>query len=1349
MIDEPVEQEEVQRVLYLASRYLPALAKISPKNLHRLAGLMYREERLCSSEGKWCPGKNIDTRPLYDQFKNVTCQNVADCISRAMPAIGNLGQPNLKRLKRDIRNAFYTRNASFLNTSLISLRDYFPEVYESGEALDFIIREGPQEWLLKLPIALLAVYAWQIIPVAMRKLVDIRFMEPRLLEVSDRFPPAAIYPLIDYEIFCGNWEKAAVLLKKCSSNNVRLLRKAWLSFMIGRNDKAINMFIDSLYAVRQKESTHDYYFQTISGMFFIFALLREGSAPGLSTAESNTEVAEKIPTWGIIYQSLLRVVRYRKAHEMYETVINYENHVPIIQFFLILCEYWLDKHSLTRNSELVSQLQKMAAAGGYEWLRQECEELKNRCDSDSLYTQKRYHDDSQVKVPFLLDCVPNDDAWSSRLTNLQQFLTEAPERGSRRLSWLVSKNNSGNLDVFPLEQRLNKNGKWSKGRKFTAFRNQNYCQLTYTNDSLMQDFQLSPQDKYVCTLLRNATEQLDADTISEWEARGAIFQALLGHPRVLLDGPTLRPLVCSIAQPYINIRKTEHYLAVQLCPVPFDNEGVIVRHEFINMVNIYLFDDEHMRLRHVLGKEFRLPLTARDEMIAILSRLCQRYPILSEMSLDFSNIPAEVADSKPHIRLIPDGPGLRVEICIHAFPGKTEMFPPGSGPCEMIIHNGQESQRLIRDFDLETKRAEAVVSENSILATSEPEKPWQWFIDTSYLCYELTVQLHRVLDHCTVEWPENKKFCSSRSIGLNSVSLRTTSYKDWFSLEGTVELDENQTITLQELLVKSHESKNRFITLDDGQVIALSEAFRTRLDDLHRLGEFKEDGFCLHQFLYPLFGSLLDDFGKVEQSEEWLEQRKELDQRMSMVPEVSKDLKADLRQYQREGYTWLSRLDALGTGACLADDMGLGKTIQVIALMLDKADEGASLVIAPTSVCANWEHELAVFAPSLHVTIFGPGDRAEMLASMSAGDVLICSYGLLQSTNSAFKNIQWRIAVLDEAQAIKNYNAKRSQAALQINAKFRVATTGTPVENNLNEIWSIFRFINPFLLGTRDQFQQRFAIPIERGNDKEASDRLNALLHPFLLRRCKEQVLKELPPKTEINFDVELSDPEREFYNTLRKNILNDLESSENPKGRMRIRVLAGITRLRLATCHPSLVSGGENIVGSKLEAFLDLIQNILAGGHKALVFSQFVKFLTVVRHAMEAKGIQYEYLDGSMSPKDRQASVENFQAGKVPTFLISLKAGGLGLNLTEADYVIHLDSWWNPAVGKQASDRAHRLGQDKPVTIYHLNAKNTIEDKIQALHKWKRDLADQLLAGNDTLETLSVDDLLSLLKEY
>ena len=299
-------------------------------------------------------------------------------------------------------------------------------------------------------------------------------------------------------------------------------------------------------------------------------------------------------------------------------------------------------------------------------------------------------------------------------------------------------------------------------------------------------------------------------------------------------------------------------------------------------------------------------------------------------------------------------------------------------------------------------------------------------------------------------------------------------------------------------------------------------------------------------------------------------------------------------------------------------------------------------------------------------------------------------------------------------------------------------------------MWNLFRFVTPGLLGSANEFRARFSVPIERDQCRESRNRLKKLIQPFLLRRTKTEVLSELPPRSESLLSIEMSPAEVALYESLRQKALEKIaegSGNKSKKGQQHLQVLAELTRLRLACCHPSLV-GGNGIDSSKLEMFRDKVEEIVAGGHKVLVFSQFVKHLTILREQLDKMDVAYQYLDGSTSAKKRKAAVEAFQAGEGDVFLISLKAGGTGLNLTAADYVMHMDPWWNPAVEDQATDRAHRIGQSRPVNVYRFITKGTIEEKIGALHETKRDLADSLLSGTDVASKLSTEDLINLLKE-
>ena len=469
-------------------------------------------------------------------------------------------------------------------------------------------------------------------------------------------------------------------------------------------------------------------------------------------------------------------------------------------------------------------------------------------------------------------------------------------------------------------------------------------------------------------------------------------------------------------------------------------------------------------------------------------------------------------------------------------------------------------------------------------------------------------------------------------------------------------------------------------------------------------------------------------------------------------PDPPRTLQAELRPYQLEGYRWLSRLAKCGAGACLADDMGLGKTVQTLALLLERAEDGPALVVAPTSVAANWFDECLKFAPTLNTIVFGTGDRKKQLEAVKPFDLVICTYGLLQRESEALAEVEWHTVVLDEAQAIKNSSTQRSKAARGLKADFRIVTTGTPVENRLAELHTLFQFLVPSYLGSWDKFRKTFADPIEKNRDTAARDRLRRLIQPFMLRRLKSNVLKDLPSRTEVNIQVELGKKELAFYEALRQKAIDDLEtgSSDQP-GQKAFQILAQLTKLRRACCHPVLADkkNGAKLSSAKLESFSETVSDIISGNHKVLVFSQFVDHLTLIRKELDRIGVTYQYLDGSTSKPKRKAAVDAFQRGESDAFLISLKAGGFGLNLTAADYVIHMDPWWNPAAEDQASDRAHRIGQTRPVTIYRFITKDTIEEKIVALHHKKRELAESLLSGTDVADAkLSPEELMELIRE-
>ena len=469
-------------------------------------------------------------------------------------------------------------------------------------------------------------------------------------------------------------------------------------------------------------------------------------------------------------------------------------------------------------------------------------------------------------------------------------------------------------------------------------------------------------------------------------------------------------------------------------------------------------------------------------------------------------------------------------------------------------------------------------------------------------------------------------------------------------------------------------------------------------------------------------------------------------------------LQTVLRGYQKLGFRWLRTLDSYGFGGILADDMGLGKTVQMIALFVDEyaseKDAGAkerSLIVCPASLVYNWENEFQKFAPMLKVqAVAGTAqEREEVFASLDEGcQVLITSYDLLKRDMKHYESMSFRFQVIDEAQYIKNAATQSARAVKAIRARTRFALTGTPIENRLGELWSIFDYLMPGFLFTYARFKKIYESPIVRESDPEAVSNLKRLIGPFVLRRVKKDVLKELPDKLETAVYSRLQGQQKELYTANAAKLKEELESGGDAvyeKGK--IQILAELTRLRQICCDPALCYENYRGGSAKLETCMDLIRNGVNGGHKILLFSQFTSMLRIIEKRLSQEEIACYTLTGSTPKEERLRMVDSFHTDPVPVFLISLKAGGTGLNLTAADMVIHYDPWWNVAAQNQATDRAHRIGQEKQVSVFKLITKGTIEENIMVLQESKKNLADQIIAeGAVSLSSLTREDLVKML---
>jgi hypothetical protein len=544
--------------------------------------------------------------------------------------------------------------------------------------------------------------------------------------------------------------------------------------------------------------------------------------------------------------------------------------------------------------------------------------------------------------------------------------------------------------------------------------------------------------------------------------------------------------------------------------------------------------------------------------------------------------------------------------------------------------------------------------------------------------------------------------------------------------------------------------KKRWVTLSDGTLSRISASAEALADEASLVMRGNAARLPPHQ-LGRLDRWIEENDGRIDAAVDALRSRLRA-LAVAAEPMMPQGLSATLRPYQRLGLAWLQFLQALGAGGILADDMGLGKTITTLAFLLARKEQegpAPSLVVCPTSVTTNWVSEAARFAPDLRVRLHHGPTRERGAGPLADADIVVTTYALLRRDVEELAAVRFRCVVLDEAQNIKNADSATTRAAGRLDASMRLALSGTPMENRLGELWSLASFANPGILGTARAFETRFERPIATDRRSPLAAELRAIVRPFLLRRTKSEVLRELPPKTEIDRIVTMTAEGKRMYDALahalRASVARDIEKRG---GLASLSVFTALTRLRQMACDsrlvdPRLVQGGA--VSAKREAFLELVRELVAEGRRALVFSQFVELLTLWRRDLDAEKIPYEYLDGRTTKRD--LVVARFQEGTAPLFLISLKAGGAGLNLTAADTVIHCDPWWNPAVEDQATDRAHRIGQEKPITVVRLVARGTIEEKILALKDKKRELTRAVI-GDDAraLEGLTAEDVRALL---
>jgi superfamily II DNA or RNA helicase len=881
--------------------------------------------------------------------------------------------------------------------------------------------------------------------------------------------------------------------------------------------------------------------------------------------------------------------------------------------------------------------------------------------------------------------------------------------------------------------QTNLNGEWSKGRSI---------ELKRLKDGKVEG--MTDQDLRIGATVMKETHYTYGGESYIFEEK--VWQEITGHPFLFLkDQPEVAVEIVK-GGPELFVNKTGKGFTFSSNITETTGEIVIVK-ETMNRLRIVKLTPQQRTLLQTLKQIDVIPADGKEKLLQALRNIGTHITVHSNLDEEAKDIKKKEGDARIRVQLLPVGNALRAAFFVKPFVSDPPYCKPGEGAKIIIgMMNGERCQ-AIRDLDAERGNMALLVAYMQQSIVQEVDDDTMMFEDPLD-CLKLLEIIQNNPQIAVAEWLEGERLKIRTQVSASKLRVTVKANGRWFECNGELKADENTVLSLKELLDATKLSKSRFIALQNGDYLALTNKLYKHLNELASVAIEEKGAIKVQELSAHMLEELLETVGSAETDVIWKANRKRWEESASLVPEVPDTLQTTLRPYQEEGFRWMVRLASWGAGACLADDMGLGKTIQAISILLYRAAQGPALVVCPASVLPNWTNEINKFAPSLRPVYLNTGSREDVLKAALAYDVVITTYGVLQSEEKLFSAVNWCTVVLDEAHTIKNFQTKTSKAAMSLSADFKLILTGTPIQNHLHEIWNLFNFINPGLLGTLYEFNKNYATPVVYNPDSSVKKHLRKLISPFMLRRTKAVVLDELPAKTEIVKMVDLSPDEVAFYEALRLKAVENLRKYGNVHGRQHLNALTEIGKLRMAACNVQMIDSSINIPSSKLSVFLEIATELISNNHRALVFSQFVKHLDLVKRALDNLGISYLYLDGSTPIPTRDTLVKQFQSGTADLFLISLKAGGLGLNLTAADYVIHLDPWWNPAVEEQASDRAHRIGQTKPVTIYRLVTKHTIEEKIIALHHNKRDLADQLLQGSDQAGRLSTEELMKLITQ-
>jgi superfamily II DNA or RNA helicase len=1249
---------------------------------------------------------------------------------------------------RELRIALYDGDMKQFGIVMMDINRFFREIYARSNFFGQFFQPFEPEWL--------ATFSGEIQELAIAHLMKECFEnldnpQPYLQYAFDRNwlnnktkGEPFFSQLNTWFLLKGDLEAAAAALAGEQPSYGKSAREGAVSFFKGNNLQAISRFEEGLRQFRKILDQRSAYYPDLMGILYPLALMKDGMKEMSKKLQALATATEGGPIISKVIKYLLSAALYQenKLHEAW-TLNEVQPNSPLDWLFYGVVSWWNERYLPLPELEKLRRWRLKAQENGYSWLEMEFAHVLSVFEPShemaAVHAQEYQALKAKLHLNSLLDLQKRTEKWERSIEALlklqggkkRKTAADKPEKTTRLVWWV----DFDNRQIQPVEQSFSK-GAWSKGRNIA---------LKRMKEGGVEG--LSDQDQKVAKAIRVHNHGYYGGVEYFFDFTQAV-QALVGHPLLfLMENPAVSVELIE-KQPELLVEEQADGFSMKFAQ-EFRHAGPHLLRETPTRYQLMVVEEAHAEVNRLLEYgNLKFPVKAKDKIVEAVGHLSSIVTVQSAVGGETAVVETVSANPTPHLHLLPVGNGFKIEFFVKPFTTDPPYFKPGLGRENIIAEISGAPKKVIRDLKKEKELARKVEDACPSFLRA-PGVNQEWLFEEVEDCLNVLVELEplRTGGEVVMEYPKGEKLRVAGRISFDNLSLGIRKDRDWFEVSGKVRINENMVMDFRELLDRIHQSKGSFVQISDGQFLSITSQLRRKLEEMNNVLTKTKNDLRFH----PLAASMLDDFTgllhDVETDAAWKKQLTRLKEARTLQAKVPSTFKAELRNYQEEGFRWLSQLAYWGVGACLADDMGLGKTIQALAVLVDRGKQGPSLVVAPASVVRNWRAEAERFAPTLRPLLFGEGDRKEMLDKLQPFDLLLSSYGLMQQESELFKETHFTTIILDEAQAIKNRATKRSQTAMQLQSDFKIITTGTPVENHLGEIWNLFNFLNPGLLGSLDRFNETYAIPIEKYQDKDRRNQLRRLLQPFILRRRKNDVLEELPEKTEITLTVELSQEERAFYEALRRKAIENIESGEGSAQDKRFTILAELMRLRQACCHPRMVSPESKLSGSKLGLFADTVEELLENGHKALIFSQFVKHLKIVEEWVKERGISYQYLDGSTPLPTREKSIRAFQAGEGDLFLISLKAGGFGLNLTAADYVIHLDPWWNPAVEDQASDRAHRIGQQRPVTIYRLVTADTIEDKIVKLHADKRDLADSLLEGTEVSAGLSAEELLALIK--